>query len=72
MIYFEKDNVIYRGPDEKIGPVEMLVGGKWVPGYGCTDVRAEGSVMTEAEAREFQGEGWPADTPADKNAVESA
>lgn len=68
--YFEKDNVIYRArrvPGFSAPDVEyMIVDGQWKP---CSskdgrDAYTWGNPMDEAEAKEFQGEGWPTAEPA--------
>jgi hypothetical protein len=64
MRYSELDGVIYRGDVvPQLGSVryaEKLVGGKWVPaGDGGLKTKSFGAPMTEKEAREFQGQGWP-------------
>lgn len=63
MKYYEHDNVIYRGPDDpKAPPTEIAVKGAWKPSANGGDARRFGSVMTEAEAQEFAGDDWPAET----------
>lgn len=66
MEYRELENVIYRGErDRQLGArmTEFIVNGKWAPSTPrqITDARSFGTPMTEAEAKEFQGEGWPAE-----------
>jgi hypothetical protein len=69
MEYCERDNVIYRGektPGFKHARMtEFIVNGKWMPVKGDFGLKAMtfGQPMTEAEAKEFQGEGWPAEDP---------
>lgn len=66
MEFRELDNVIFRGErDPRIGVrmAEYLADGKWVPSTPrqMTDSQTFGTPMTEAQAKEFQGEGWPAE-----------
>lgn len=77
MEYREHDNVIYRGEmDPRKGPRmhEKLVGGAWVKCQAGSGLKANtfGAVMTEAEAKEFQGEGWPADEQSPAAAPKTA
>jgi len=65
--YYEYENIIYRADavkGMKTPIVEaQLVGGKWKPcaGSEATAARTWGNPMTEEEAREFHGKGWPAE-----------
>lgn len=66
MEYRELDNVIFRGErDRRIGArmTECIADGKWVPSTPrqMTDSQTFGSPLTEAQAKEFQGDGWPAE-----------
>ena len=64
MEYREFENLIYRckqSTERPGGPMtEVLINGAWArAGRAGLDARLRGAQMTEAEAKEFQGEGWP-------------
>lgn len=62
MKYYELDNVIYRGSDAPFAPpTEIAVKGEWKPSASGGQARARGAEMTEAEAKEFAGDDWPAE-----------
>jgi len=56
--YAELDNVLYRAEDDYFFGGK-LVGGKWVPNFNSSKVRANGSPMEEDEAKAFAGDEWP-------------
>lgn len=65
MKYYEHGNIIYRAdtvPGMKTPIVQSrLVGGRWQPcaGHEATAARSWGNPMSEQEARQFHGKGWP-------------
>lgn len=62
MRYSEFENVIYCGGEPGMPFPEKAVGGKWVPaGDSAYAAMAMGNPMSEAEAKEFAGDEWPAD-----------
>jgi hypothetical protein len=69
MEYVEHENIIYRGEMSPefgcIRVTDFILDGKWQPvtPRQRTDA-AHGNVMTEEEAKAFEGEEWPADAPA--------
>lgn len=70
MEYRELENVIHRGTrDPRIGVrmTEFISNGKWVPSTPrqMTDSQTFGTPMTESQAKEFQGEGWPSEEAAE-------
>lgn len=68
MEYRERDNQIFRGvinPEYNSARMtEWLVNNEWQPVEGDFGTKAGiyGTKMTEPEAREFHGEGWPEET----------
>jgi hypothetical protein len=64
MEFRELDNVIYRGArDRQLGArmTERIADGKWLPSTPreITAAVTFGTPLTEAQAKEFQGDGWP-------------
>jgi hypothetical protein len=74
MKYFENGGVIFRGtqaPGEAPYVREYLVGGQW---KCCTakeglDAYSWGTPMTQEEAKEFEGQGWPVEDSVGESAV---
>jgi hypothetical protein len=67
MEFREHENVIYRGEKapgfKHVRMTEFIVNGEWKTATPrqITNASTYGTPMTEAEAKEFQGEGWPAE-----------
>ena len=65
MEYREYENVIYRGKRlprfTHTDMSEAIINGRWQPvaGRQALDASLYGIKMTEEQAREFQGDGWP-------------
>lgn len=67
-MYIEHNNMIFRG---EVSPItkrpemtEAIIAGQWQPASSQTmmDAGFYGTKMSESQAKEFQGDGWPADT----------
>jgi hypothetical protein len=70
MEYYEHNNLIFAGKKEPLldGIVMVeyyVVDGKWKPcsAKAGQDARTFGDHVSEQEAKEFQGKGWPAEPP---------
>jgi len=63
MLYIEHNNLIFRGEmfDGSPDITAAIVNGKWQPVSSQTmmDAGFYGTKLSESEAKEFQGDGWP-------------